>query len=431
MLLFDVDTEAALLGSILIDPDRLWEVRSKVDVADFYKSSNRILYRIMCDLVDKNISIDLMTVDHEIKIRDTDDMLQVGDVVDLFNCVPTSMNIMSYASVISDLGLKRRIKHALEKSVGFISEPEKTGREALADTIGLIIGTDSKRQVNGDIKEVGLRTLDVIEQRSTGTQHLISTGFDGLDDLLKGGLENTNLVYLGGRPGMGKTSLLTAMSIKMAKRGLRVMSVNNEMTPEQLFMRMLSYESGISFSQLRQGYINDRVYRVAAELSLLPIHMPGRIFTLSQLEAECRVIQATKGLDVLMIDYIQLMNPDGKSWGRYQDVSNISNGLKQLTLNLDALTIAAAQLSRASDKRQDKRPTKEDLKESGDLEQDADVIWLLHSDTQETYGQKSVRRELITDKNRNGPTGTIDLSYTLETMRFDSSVSVPISSYLK
>jgi replicative DNA helicase len=414
------EAEEAILGSLLIDPDAIFEVASFLRPEAFYRVHNRWIYDSILTLSERREPIDFITLTEELRRREQ--LEEVGGeayLIGLLNVVPTSVNARSYAQVVEAAATRRNLISA----AGTIADLAYNEAEDISIVIDrseqTLFGVSEERTTRDlvPVKHIARTYLERVEELNRRGDDVIGvpTGFKDIDRLL-GGLNRSDLVIVAARPGMGKTSLQNAIALTAARRyNKRVALFNLEMSGEQLVQRMISAETRIDSQRLRRGNLAEQEWPIfmqaigrLSETSIFIDDTPS--ITPMQLRTKCRRLYAEHGIDLIMIDYLQLMNSEFRTNNRVQEISDISRGLKALARELDVPVVAAAQLSRAVESRQDKRPLLSDLRDSGSIEQDADVVMFIYRD--EYYNEDTERpniAEIDIAKHRNGPTGTIDL----------------------
>ncbi len=416
-----LEAEEAVLGSLLIDPDAIYEVSTFLYPDAFYKVQNKWVYESMLSLNERREPLDLLTLTEELRRREQlEDAGGEAYIIDLINAVPTSINARHYGRLVEAASTRRKLINAASTIANYAYD-EVEDINVVIDRSEQALFSVSEDRTTRDlvpIRQITREYLERIEKLNEDGGDIIGvpTGFTDLDRLL-GGLNKSDLLILAGRPGMGKTSLENAIALTAATRyGKRVAIFNLEMSGEQLVQRMLSAETRIDSQRLRRGQLYEHEWPIFMEaigrLSETRIFIDDTpSITPNQLRTKCRRLYAEHGLDLIMIDYLQLMNSERSSNNRVMEISEISRGLKGLARELDVPVLAAAQLSRAVEQRQDKRPLLSDLRDSGSIEQDADIVMFIYRD--EYYNPDTTERpniaELAIAKHRHGPTGTIDL----------------------
>lgn len=427
-----IDSEKALLGSILLDPEVYVLVSDIVRPDDFYRDAHRRLYRVIEYLVEHGETPDIVSICEELErrnIRLWHDEANEWYLSKLLACVPTANNAETYARTIED----RSVRRALLGGAGAIANAAQTetAEGALATAEDIVFSVSQKRNVSNyvPVSEVMARCQEriAIAQRLKAALLGLATGFKDLDRILEG-LRKEFLYILAARPGMGKTSLALAIAYAAAKMGKKVAFYSLEMGDEELGFRLIAERAGVPSDRLQKGIFNndergriEEVMSVISESNLF-IDETGNL-SISQLRNRCRLIKAKEGLDFIIVDYLQLLHAvkhDGKSHeNRVQEIGEISRGLKLLAKELDVPVLALSQLSRAVETRSSKVPQLSDLRESGDIEADADVVMFIYRD--EVYNAKSDRKgqaDVIVAKNRHGAMGDVTLTFVPELTRF-------------
>jgi replicative DNA helicase len=416
-----VEAEEAVLGSLIIDPDAIFEISNFLRPDAFYRAQNRWIYEAILGLSEQRIPIEVVTLIEELRRREH--LNEIGGdstVFDLINAVPTSINVEAYARIVEAAAIRRKLILAAG-SIAKLAYNEAEDITVVLDRSEHTLFSISQQRTTRDlvpVKEIAGSYLERMEQlRERGDEFIgIPTGFVDLDRLLSG-LNKSDLVIIAARPGMGKTALQNAIALNAARRyNKRVAMFNLEMSAEQLLQRMIAADTRIDSQRLRRGDLADGEWTVFMEalgrLSEMRIFIDDTpSITPMQLRTKCRRLHAELGIDLIMIDYLQLMQSERPSSNRVQEVSEITRELKGLARELDVPVVAAAQLSRAVEQRQVKKPMLSDLRESGSIEQDADVVMFIYRD--DYYNTENSERPNIAEvnvaKHRNGPTGSIDL----------------------
>jgi replicative DNA helicase len=415
-----IEAEEAVLGSLLIDPDAIFEVAGFLKPEAFYRVHNRWIYEAIVALNERREAIDFITLSEELRRREQ--LEEVGGdayLIGLLNVVPTAVNTRTYARAVEAAATRRKLIGAAG-TIADLAYDESEEIELVIDRAEQTLFGVSEERTTRDlvaVKQIARSYLERIEELHLRGDDVIGvpTGFTDLDRML-GGLNRSDLIIVAARPGMGKTSLQNAMALTAARRfNKRVAIFNLEMSGEQLVQRMIAAETRIDSQRLRRGDLADQEWPIFMEaighLSETRIFIDDTpSITPMQLRTKCRRLYAEHGIDLIMIDYLQLMQSEYRSNNRVQEISDISRGLKGLARELDVPVVAAAQLSRAVEQRQDKRPMLSDLRDSGSIEQDADVVMFIYRD--EYYNEATERpniAEVNVAKHRNGPTGSIDL----------------------
>ncbi|HEU0164165.1 MAG TPA: replicative DNA helicase [Thermomicrobiales bacterium] len=424
----NIDAEQSVLGSLMIDRDAIIRVASYLKPEDFYIWANGQIYQAVLDLYNVRRPTDLVTLSDELKNRGVLDDIG-GDVYlsSLLGSVPTAVHVEYYGRIVERMATRRRLIDAGTEIVGIGYRDSMETEDALDSAERAIFDVSQKRQTKDfqSISDVLDRFFDQIEylQQHRGDLVGVPTGYTDLDALL-GGLQKSDLLIFAARPAMGKTAFLLGLAYGAAVTHGRTVGIFSlEMSADQLVQRVLATETGIDSHRLRLGMIDDnewdRVSRAFGRLAEANIFIDdGAAATIMDIRSKARRLQAEQGLDFLIIDYLQLMS-GRRTENRVQEVSEISRGLKGLARELNIPVIAAAQLSRAVETRADHRPLLSDLRESGSIEQDADIVMFLHRE--EKYDENSEKKgiaEIIVAKHRNGPVGSVNLRFFERTGRF-------------
>lgn len=431
----NIEAEMGVLGSIIIDPQSYDLVADQLKPDDFYRNAHRVLYQTIVGLAAQRITPDYITLCDELeRINKLEEVDGSAYITSLINEVPTSGNVEYYAGIVLRAALNRRLISAAGQiaALGFEQDPESIEKsEQLLFSLQNHSMTQAFTPMPAMVGDY-IAELDHLHEHR-GTYTGIPTGYKDIDDTL-GGLQRSDLILLGGRPSSGKTSLGLCMGYNAALRGHKVAVFSLEMGKRQLMRRMMSMATSVDLQRLRNGWINDeewsKIIEKSADLSLLPIWINDTAGNpLSSMRSQLRrLAQEQNGIDLVVVDYLGLIAPDDeKVENRVQEVSKISRGLKLLAREFDVPVLALAQLSRAVEQRQNKRPQLADLRDSGSLEQDSDVVLFIYRDAY--YAQMEGReleqgKENIADitvaKHRNGPTGDVQLYFKAEqTMFYD------------
>lgn len=428
-----IEAEQSVIGSMLMDKDAIATSVDILNKEDFYSTQYGIMFECMAELYNEGKPIDLVTVQDRLKEKDVPpEVASLEAVKDIMSTVPTSTNVKSYANIVHEKAVMRR----LIKTSDEISNSCYAGKEPLSviieDTEKKIFNVLQQRNHGEleDIRIVAENVLSKIEKASKTKEKItgVPSGFMDLD-YKTSGFQPSDLVLVAARPSMGKTALVLNIVRHVAMKKKRpCMIFSLEMSKEQLVNRMLSMESDIDSQKLRTGDLNDpewdQLVQAVMEISkasLVIDDTPG--ITVSELRSKCRKVKLEKGLDLIVIDYLQLMSGSGSRSGenRQQEVSEISRNLKAIAREMECPVIALSQLSRAPDQRPDHRPVLSDLRESGAIEQDADIVMFIYRD--ERYNPDTEHpgeAEIIIAKQRNGPTGTVNLVWKEDTTKFVS-----------
>jgi len=430
------EAERSVLGSSLLDKDALFDVVELLTADDFYNEAHKEIFRAVTELYKKSAPVDVLTVSEELKKRNSLEMVGGRAYIAALSAdVPSTSNAAEYAKIISNKASLRR----LIDTAGDImqtSYDENMETNAILDMAEQQIFEIAQKGQKSDfshIKDVLLENINIIDKMSQMEGNLtgLTTGFRDLDQLTSG-LHKSDLIILAARPAMGKTAFALSIAQGAAIKGAAsVMIFSMEMSKEQLGQRLLSMESRIEMQSLKTGKLErkdwDQINMALDTLSRASINIddtPG--ISIMEMKNKCRRLKAEKGLDLIVIDYLQLMSIEGKKTeSRQQEISTLSRNLKLLARELDCPVIVLSQLSRAVEQRPNKRPMLSDLRESGSIEQDADIVIFLYRD--EYYNpdtDKPGECEVIVAKHRSGPTGTVDVTWLGKYTRFADKSSV-------
>jgi replicative DNA helicase len=428
----NLEAERACLGSMLLDKEAIEVAIDVLTDEDFYSEQHRIIFRTLLELYGRSTPVDIVTLTDYLRgSGELDSAGGVGYISSLLDETPTSANAEYYAKIVEQKSLLRKLIRASSGAISLCYNTEKDAYEIVDEAEKLIFDVTERKGVRGyfPISEVIKDSITAIEKLfHRGDNYTgIPSGFKELDDLTSG-FQKSEFIVVAARPSVGKTALALNIAQNVAiQQRLKVAVFTLEMSKEALMQRMLCSEARIDSQRLRKGLLRTEEWgpltTAAGKLSEATIFIdetPG--ISDMQLRAKARRIQSRHGLDLVIVDYLQLMSSIRKKEGRTQEISEISRSLKALARELNIPVIALSQLSRAVETRgRDKRPILSDLRESGAIEQDADVVIFLYRD--ELYNPHSDREglaEIIIQKQRNGPTGTIELKFFKEITRFEN-----------
>jgi replicative DNA helicase len=428
-----LDSEQAVLGALLVSGDGITRVVDILEPEYFYRKAHQVIYAVMLDLFDNNEPIDIVTVSQYLK--DQGKLDNVGGrqyVTDLSLSIATTANLEYYARIVQEKALLRNlIKAGTEIVTQCYEDPDADTAIDRAEHLIFNLAQRRSMQQLVHIKNIVEASFQKIEERYENRDSLsgVPSGFYDLDALTSG-FQPSDLIIVAARPSMGKTSLCLNIAQHMSvEHKIPVAVFSLEMSKEQLVSRMLCSEASIDANRLRTGHLhtNDWTHLAMAmgRLGEAPIFIDdSALLNVLEIRAKARRLKAeTKGLGLIIVDYIQLLQGRKQTDNRVQEVSEISRSLKTLAREINVPVIALSQLSRAVEARQNKRPMLSDLRESGSIEQDADLVMFIYRD--EYYNPESERRgeaEIIIAKQRNGPTGTVDLLYQSSITRFLNKV---------
>ncbi|MDX2003770.1 MAG: replicative DNA helicase [Meiothermus sp.] len=430
----NLDAEASVLGSVLLDSEVLDRLEGQITADAFYKDAHRLIWESMATLRQRRDPVDLVTVSEELRIAgELENIGGLSYLVGLSEATPTAAYADYYARIVSEKWTLRKLISAAGEAMKMAFD-EEGSLEDILDTAGRKVLEVSLAGAKSDfqnMKELVHETFEHIQNlyENKGQTDGVKSHFRELDTLI-GGLGAGSLNIIAARPAMGKTALAMSIAQNVALRGGGAVAVFNfEMPAVQLVTRMMCSEARIDMNRLRQGQLTDRDFSrlvdVAGKISEAPIFIDDTSdMTLMELRSRSRRLHNQHRLSLIVIDYLQLMSGpnSGKNAGenRQQEIAQISRGLKQLARELNLPVVALSQLSRAVEARPNKRPMLSDLRESGSIEQDADLVMFIYRD--EYYNQHSEKAgiaEVIVGKQRNGPTGTAELQYHAQHVRFN------------
>ncbi len=426
-----IEAEQSVVGAMLMDKDAILTAAEIVSGQDFYQTAYGVIFDSMVELFNEGKPVDLVTLQERLKEKDVPpEIASLEFVRDLVSAVPTSANVKYYAQIVADKSMLRKLIK-LNDEISNTCYAGKESLEAILETTEKSMFQLLQQRNTGEyvpIRQVVLNALDKIEKasKSKGTVTGIPTGFIDLDYKLSG-LQPSDLILVAARPSMGKTAFVLNIAQYVAfKKDRATVIFSLEMSKEQLVNRLFSLESQVDAQALRTGNMKDSDWEkliegagIIGKSKLIIDDTPG--ISVSELRSKCRKYKLEHGLDLIIIDYLQLMTGSvGKrSESRQQEISEISRSLKGLARELNVPVIALSQLSRAVESRPDKRPMLSDLRESGAIEQDADVVMFIYRD--EYYNKDSEYKkqaEIIIAKQRNGPVGTVHLAWLGEYTKF-------------
>jgi replicative DNA helicase len=427
----NIEAECGVLGSIIIDPEAITQVADFLHAEDFYRDAHRTIFETIVQLYEQHEPADFITICDELTRRNK--LEQVGGaayISALINQVPTSGNVEQYGHIVERTAILRRLIHAAGQ-IAAVAYEENDAEVAL-DKAEQLIFEISQNHARSDFSALRdlvsdyMEKLELLHERR-GSIVGVPTGFTDLDRLT-GGLQRSDLIILAARPAVGKTSFALSLAHNSTiKHGRSVAVFSLEMSKEQLLQRFLSMDAGVDQQRLRTGWIEDeeweRIVESMDRLSTANIWIDDTAgISTMEMRSKARRLMAEHGIDMIIVDYLQLMQSDmgGKrNENRVQEVSEISRSLKGLARELDVPVLALAQLSRTVESRQSKVPQLSDLRESGSIEQDSDIVMFIYRD--EVYNPDTERKniaDIIVAKHRNGPVGEISLYFQSSQTRF-------------
>ena len=428
------EAEEALLGAVMINPEAYYDVAQFLQGNDFYIHRNRWIWDTFTRLHERRAPIDFLTVTDELERQGQ--LTEVGGLpylTTLVNQVPSALHAEEYGHIIEQHAIRRRMLEAANQ-IAKLAYQQETGIEAVMDEAEKAVFGVSERRLTRDLQPIQSVLSDYFERieqlAARGEEFFgVPTGFIDLDHLL-GGLQPSDFLIIAGRPGTGKTAFMLSVAKNAAqtyKKHIAVFSM--EMSNEQLVQRLISQETGIDTHHLRTGKLTSdewglfvHAVEVLGDTRIFLDDTPG--LTPLQLRTKCRRLHAEFHIDLVLVDYLQLMSSGTRSENRVQEVSYISRNMKMLARELNVPVLAAAQLSRAIEQRADKEPQLSDLRESGSLEQDSDIVMFIHRP--ELYEKDTLKQHLAqikVAKHRNGPTGMIELVFRENLARFENAAT--------
>ena len=425
----NVEAEEAVLGALLIDPNAILRVAPRLRPEDFYVERHAWVYQAILSLQERNEAIDVLTLAEQLRREGRlDEVGGLGFLAALASRVPTSIHVEYYADLVERTALLRRLIEAAREIAQMAYRGEGDVSEIIDQAEQLIFAINSERE-HRDLRHLGgvmSAVLDHLEEvQASGEEILgVPTGLRDLDALL-GGLQKSDLIILAARPGVGKTSLALTIALNaVLQYHKHVAFFSLEMSAEQLALRLLSMLSGIDAQRLRLGKLDDRAWQQLLEAAALLAETDFYIddtpsATVMEVRSKARRLHAEARIDLIIVDYLQLMQGGLRSENRVQEISHISRSLKALAREMNVPVLALSQLSRGVEQRQNKRPILSDLRESGSLEQDADVVMFLYRD--DYYNEDSPKRniaEIRVAKHRHGPTDNIETFFDKAHTRF-------------
>ena len=422
----DIEAEKSLLGSLMLDKEAITKVADILHDEDFYKRNHQYIYQAVEDLFVKGEPIDLISVSSKLKERNQ--LENVGGtayLTELINTVPTASHVMAYAKIVQKKRILRDLIGA-GQDIGLMGYKEEEDPDELLDSAERKIFSITQKNLTQTFLPIkpylaeAFERIDRISKQKGGLRG-ISTGFKSLDSMLSG-LQNSDLVILAARPSMGKSSLALDIAKNVALKEKKPVGIFSlEMSKDQLIDRLISSESNIDSWKIRQGMLSTQgeqndfvcIQHALGTLSEAPLYIDdASSCSVLQMRAMARRLQASHGLGMIIVDYLQLIEPNSKITNSVQQISEISRQLKGLARELNVPVLALSQLSRAVEQRTPKIPRLSDLRDSGSIEQDADVVLFIYRE--DAYQEESPRKgiaDIIIAKHRNGPIGRVELFF--------------------
>ncbi len=424
-----LEAEQSILGAMILDKEAINTAIEKIHGDDFYRPANKEIFQAIISLFNKNEPVDLITLSEELKRRD---MLEntggVTYLADLSSSIATTANTKYYCEIVEEKSILRKLIGSCGDIIGKSYEDSEEVNTIIEHAEKAVFDITQGRHREGfsPLSEVLLSSFSQIEERAANQDELtgLTTGFIDLDNKLSG-LQKSDLILLAARPSMGKTALGINIATNSAlKADAKVAIFSLEMSKEQLVQRIIAATAHVDLQKIISGRLDENewmeIINSMAPLSKANIFIDDTAgISLTELKAKCRRLKMEQGLDLIMIDYLQLMELGGRQESRQQEISSISRGLKMIAKEMDCPVVALSQLSRAPELRSDHRPILSDLRESGAIEQDADIVMFLYRD--DYYHEDSEKQnigEIIIAKHRNGPTGNLELTFKKEYTKF-------------
>jgi len=429
----NLDAEKSVLGAILIHNESFNYAAEVIDSRDFFRDAHRRIFDKMVALSERNHAIDLITLKEELaRAGELEDVGGPAYIASLADGVPRTANVEHYARIVKEKATLRSLIHSANRILADAYHAQEDADLILDGAEKAIFEIAEDRIREGfvplrDLVQSSFATIEKLqEQRNAVTG--VPSGFVDLDEMTAG-FQPSDMIILAARPAMGKTSLALNMAQNAARKGKTVGVFSLEMSKEQLFLRMITSEAMIDAHRFRTGHLTEKDYGklshalgALAEQSVFIDDSPG--VGILEMRAKCRRLASQHSLDMLIIDYIQLMQGRGRFESRQQELTSISRSIKILAKELNIPIIALSQLSRAPESRTDHRPQLSDLRESGALEQDADLVLFIYRaevyDKQETKPEDQGVAEVIIGKHRNGPIGSVKLTFLNQYTRFEN-----------
>ena len=424
------EAERSVLGAAMLDKDALYDVLEELKPRDFYSQNHKEIFEAITELSRRNAPVDVLTVSEELKKRNVLEMVGGrGYIATLSGDVPTTSNAREYAKIVSEKSALRSLIATAGEILEQSYEDKLDAEQVLdyAEKAIFEVGQNRQTKDMSPLREILMENLNMIDERSRlkGDLTGVTSGLIDLDARTSG-FQASDLIILAARPSMGKTAFSLSVAQQAAlKANAKILFFSLEMSKEQLGMRLLSMESRVDSQKLKTGQLEreewDRITMALDTLGKGDITIdatPG--IRLMEIKNKCRRLKAERGLDLIILDYLQLMEHDGRADSRQQEITAMSRGLKQLAREMNCPILVLSQLSRAPEQRSEHRPILSDLRESGAIEQDADLVLFLYRD--EVYNPETTEKpgicEVIIAKNRNGPIGTVDVVWQANYTRF-------------
>jgi replicative DNA helicase len=428
------EAEEAVVGAVLINPEVYYDVAQFLSADDFYIHRHKWIWEAFMRLHEQRIPVDLLTLSEELdKVGQLSEIGGSAYLTALINQVPSSLNAESYGRIVEGHAIRRKMINAANR-IASLAYNEETVVDTVMDEAEKAVFNVSERRLRHDLQPISSVLSDYYDRIDDLAKRPdeffgVPTGFIDLDRMLSG-LQPSDLLIIAGRPGQGKTGFLLSVAKNAAlthKKKVAIFSL--EMSNEQVVQRLIAQETGIDSQRLRTGKLTEQEWPLFTHA--IEVFSDTKIFlddtpaiTPLQLRTKCRRLHMEYGLDLILVDYLQLMGGDQRNENRVQEVSYISRNLKILARELNVPVLTAAQLSRAVEQRTDKRPVLSDLRESGSLEQDSDIVMFIYRPDQ--YEKDTVKQnvaEIIVAKHRNGPVGSVELIFRSSLAKFENAAT--------
>ncbi len=426
---YNLEAEQAVLGSMMIDKEAVYIALEMLETEDFYKEAHQLLFATIVSLEAKAEPVDMVTLTEELHRQNSVEKVGgVGYIAEVANVVPTAANVRHYAEIVAEKAILRKLIRVSTNIANRCYEDQEETHDLLDSAERMILEIADNRNFSGlvPLKQVLGETLEKIEFLAGNKGNItgVPSFFTDLDSMTSG-WQASDLIILAARPAMGKTSFGLNIAQNAAIKGKKPVAIFSlEMSKEQLVQRMMSSEAMIDQHKLRTGRLQDeewvRLTKASQPLSTAEVFIDDTpAISVLELRAKARRLKVEKGLGLIIIDYLQLMQVGKRTENRQQEISEISRSLKALARELNVPIMALSQLSRAVEQTQDKRPALSHLRESGALEQDADlVMFIFREDYYNPESEKPGIAEIIIAKHRNGPTGSVELGFIKEFTKF-------------
>ncbi len=420
--IYNAEAEVNVLSSILIKNDSICDVIDILNAQDFYNTKHKIIYKSLKEMYEKNIPMDIITLSETLgkKLKEVGGVTYISDII---SSNLTVVNVKKHGCIIKDKSNYRQLIRILNTYAEKLKNSEITAEDLINEVQDCLMNVKQgeEKDKSGDMQDLMERFMDTLQTRyeKGGDIKGIKTGYKALDKIL-GGFIAQDLIILAARPSMGKSTMAVNLLLNTALQGqAKTAFFNLEMSEMQIIDRLAAVYSSIPMNNVKNASLTDEqwceICKTASKLSISNIKIYDKKLSLSSIRAQCKKLKIKEGLDIVFIDYLQLIDSEKKAENRNQDISKITRTLKLMAKEMDITLILISQLSRAPEQRNDHRPLLSDLRESGSIEQDADIVMFLYRD--EYYHKDSESKgiiECIVAKNRNGEVGTVKLKWQPE-----------------